>query len=83
MLQYFEQLLEEPFLADERYVLALLMIRKRVVRQEKVETNAAGIETLVLHCASNDQEYRTVVVMPTPERAKEIQEKLGNLLYSK
>ena len=83
MLQYFEQLLEEPLLADERYVLALLMIRKRVVRQERVETDAAGMETLVLHCATNDQEYRTAVVMPTAERAKEIQEKLGNLLYSK
>jgi hypothetical protein len=83
MLQYFEQLLEEPLLADERYVLALLMIRKRVVRQEQIETDAAGQETVVMHCALNDREYRTAVVIPTPERAQAIQEKLGNLLYSK
>lgn len=83
MLQHFEHLLEEPQLADERYVLALLMIRRRVVRQERIETDAAGQEMLVLHDAHHDREYRTAVAMPTPERAREIQEKLGNLLYSK
>lgn len=82
MLQYFEQLSEEPLLADERYVLALLMVRRRVVRQERVETNSAGQETLVMYCGRNEQEYRTEVAMPTAERAAQIQEKLGNLLYT-
>jgi hypothetical protein len=82
MIQYFEQLADDLTLADERYVLALLMIRRRVVRQERVETDEAGRETLVLYCSRNEQEYRAAVVMPTAERAQQIQEKLGNLLYS-
>ena len=83
MLHYFEQIVDDPMLADERYVLALLMIRRRVVKQERIETDSAGQETLVMFCSKNEQEYRTLVAMPTAERAHEIQEKLGNLLYSK
>ncbi|HTN76673.1 MAG TPA: hypothetical protein VL096_15550, partial [Pirellulaceae bacterium] len=37
MLQYFEQLADKPEQVDVRYVLALLMIRRRVVRQEAIE----------------------------------------------
>jgi hypothetical protein len=83
MLEYFEQLGDDLALADERYVLALLMIRRRVVRQERVERNDGdGSETLVLFCPRNEQEYRTIVALPSAERAREIQEKLGRLLYA-
>jgi hypothetical protein len=82
MLHYFEQLGEQSDKLDVRYVLALLMIRRRVVRQEGSETDEAGREVAVLFCPRNDQEYRTPVVMPSAERAKEIQNELAQLLYA-
>jgi hypothetical protein len=83
MLQYFQELDGRPDKEDERYVLALLMIRRRVVRQERTEQDPLGREVAVLYCARNETEYRATVVMPTAERVAAIQDELGRLLYSK
>lgn len=82
MLHYFEQLGERDDQLDVRYVLALLMIRRRVVRQEQTETDEQGREVLVLFCPRNEQEYRTPVVDPSPERIAQIQDELARLLYA-
>ncbi len=82
ILQYFEQLEGEADKQDMRYVLALLMIRRRILRLEDTEKDEQGQETLVLFCTRNDAEYRTPVVVPTEARAAEIQAELMKLLYS-
>jgi hypothetical protein len=82
MLQYFQELEGRPDKEDERYVLALLMIRRRVVRQERIEQDEQGREVAVLYCPRNEAEYRTPVIMPSAKRAAAIQEELGRLLYS-
>jgi hypothetical protein len=82
MLQYFQELEGRPDKEDERYVLALLMIRRRILRQERTEPDALGREVAVLYCSRNEVEYRTPVVMPSPERVATIQDELGRLLYS-
>ena len=81
ILHYFEQLESDPTKADLRYVLALLMVRRRVVRQEATET-AEGREVAVLFCPKTEQEYRALVVMPSAERVQEIQNELAQLLYA-
>lgn len=82
MLQYFQELEGRPDKEDERYVLALLMIRRRVVRQERIEQDASGREVAVLYCARNETEYRAPIVLPSLERVAAIQEALGRLFYS-
>ncbi|MBW3600949.1 MAG: hypothetical protein KY475_27245 [Planctomycetes bacterium] len=82
ILQYFEQLESDPDRQDLRYVLALLMIRRRIVRLENTETDEQGRETLVLHCPRNETEYRTPVAPPDDARAAEIQTELSRLLFS-
>jgi hypothetical protein len=81
MLHYFEQIAEQPEQDDVRYVLALLMIRRRVVRQESVESDEQGQEQLVLFCPRNEQEYRVRVAVPSAERVAQIQHELAKLLY--
>jgi hypothetical protein len=81
LLQYFEQLEGDPTRQDLRYVLALLMIRRRIMRLEDTERDEAGQELLVLFCSRNEAEYRTGVVVPSEERAVEIQRELEALLY--
>lgn len=82
MLHYFEQLAEVEDKQDVRYVLALLMVRRRVVRQESIEQDEQGREVVVLFSPKTEQEYRTRVVMPSAERVQEIQNELAQLLYA-
>lgn len=82
MLHYFEQLDSDPSKADVRYVLALLMVRRRIVRLEDSETDEAGNEQLLLYCPKNETDYKVDVFNPTPERAAEIQDELSKLLFA-
>jgi hypothetical protein len=82
MLNYFERLLDDPAADDARYVMALLLVRRRVLRAEGQERDAAGRETLVLYCSRNEAQYRVAEVMPTPERARAIEQHLAELLQT-
>jgi hypothetical protein len=82
ILHYFQQLGEDPTQADTRYVLALLMTRRRIMRLERSEHDDSGQEQLVLFCPRSENEYHVPVTTPTPERVKAIQDELARLLYA-
>jgi hypothetical protein len=81
MLELFDELSEAPDRADMRYVLALLLIRRRVLRLEETERDKQGHETLLVYCPRRQADYRVSVVMPDGERAERIQQTLGQLLF--
>jgi hypothetical protein len=81
MLELFDELGEKPDGADMRYVLALLLIRRRVLRLEENERDQQGRETLLVYCPRRQTDYRVPVVMPNGERAEQIQQTLGQLLF--
>jgi len=83
MLHFFEQLAEQPDKQDMRYVLALLLVRRRVLRQEESEIDPQGREVLVLYCPRRDVTYQVPAVMPDEARINEIQEELAKLLFAK
>lgn len=78
----FEQLEERAAQPDMRYVLALLMIRRRIMRLEEIESDERGNEVLAMFCPRDEREYRVAVVVPTGERVQVIQHELANLLFS-
>ncbi|HVW47547.1 MAG TPA: hypothetical protein VHA76_10875 [Solirubrobacterales bacterium] len=82
MLQLFTELEGAADKADMRYVLALLMIRRRLLRLEETQHDEAGQETLSLYCPRDENLYEIPVVMPDEVRAQEIQEELGKLLFA-
>lgn len=82
MLSYFERLLDDPTAEDARYVLALLLVRRRVLRVEGNEQDEAGRAMLVLHSSRGETDYRVAEVLPTPERAAAIQQQLAELLQT-
>jgi len=82
MLSYFERLSEDPTAEDARYVLALLLVRRRVLRVEGREQDLAGKDTLVLYCGRNESQYRVTELLPAPERAAAIQQQLADLLQT-
>ena len=81
ILHYFEQLNGKDDQQDVRYVLALLMVRRRIVRLEDTEQDENG-EIFVLYCPRKELEYRVDVVEPTPDRVREIQEEVARLLFA-
>lgn len=82
MLHLLEELAQQPEAADLRYVLALLLIRRRVLRLEETEMDAGESEVLVVYCPRTDETYRVPVAAPTPERTQQIQEELAKLLFT-
>jgi hypothetical protein len=81
MLDYFEHLENRPEKADVRYVLALLLVRRRVIRLENTLTDDQGNETLVIFCPRNEQESRVEAMLPDDQRIAEIQTELSTLLF--
>jgi len=82
LLDYFEQLEATPSACDKRYILALLLLRRRVFRLEDSLHNEQGQEVLVLQCPRRHTEYRVLVAPPNPQRTLQIQEELMALLTS-
>ena len=80
MLNYFLELVQNPDAEDVRYILALLMTRRRVFRLEEV-TSVDGRECMRLFCPRNECEYSVPVITPAPDRIVDIQNELAALLY--
>lgn len=81
LLELFHELIDAADRQDLRYVLTLLLIRRRLLRLEETTTDA-GRETMVLYCPRDEQTYRVTTVVPTAERVEEIQQFLSQLLYT-
>ncbi len=81
MLHYFVELEAAADQQDLRYVLALLMVRRRILRLEGSESEGEQGEQLVLYCPGNETEYRIPVVTPEGPRVQEIQQELARLLF--
>lgn len=82
MLQLFDQLENQPARQDMRYVLALLLVRRRVMRLEEEIKGPEGCGTLVLYCPRREATYHVPVVMPAAPRIQEIQQELASLLFA-
>ncbi|MGD9724039.1 MAG: hypothetical protein AB7O59_22490 [Pirellulales bacterium] len=82
MLDLLESLESRAEHEDMRYVLALLLVRRRVVRLEETEHDDSGREVSVLYCPRRETTYRVFTAMPSDQRTAEIQEELSRLLFA-
>ena len=80
MLQFFDELAEQPDKQDMRYVLALLLVRRRVLRLEESRVDGQGGEVIVVYCPRRETTYEVPAVVPERSRIDEIQEELARLL---
>ena len=83
MLHFFEELESQADRADMRFVLALLLVRRRVLREEDRDQDELGREVTILFCPRNEKKYTVPTVLPNPERVEKIQEELAQLLFAK
>jgi hypothetical protein len=82
MLELFEELAEQPDKQDLRYVLGLLLVRRRVCRLEETQRDASGREVMILHCPRRETDYQVTVESPNETRTAEIQQQLAQLLFA-
>ena len=80
LLQFFDELAEQPAKQDMRYVLALLLVRRRVMRLEEEQRGSGVGEVLVLYCPRRDATYQVPVVIPDQAKIEEVQRELASLL---
>jgi len=82
LLELFRELGDAAERNDLRYVLTLLLIRRRLLRLEETTRDESGSETMVLYCPRDEQTYQVGVVEPSERRVEEIQSYLAQLLYA-
>ncbi len=79
--QFFQQLIDSNEQPDMAYVLALLMIRKRMMRMEGTEQDEEGNEWMIVSCSKSEQEYKVPVTNPDAQEVAAIQDQLVAMLY--
>ena len=80
MLDFFDRLEKQPEKQDMRYVLALLLVRRRVFREEGEALDEQGRPVLSVYCPRRDATYPVSIVAPEGSRIEAIQEELAHLL---
>lgn len=82
IIDYFESFLDDENKQVERYVLALVLMQKRIFRLTDTEVNDDGSETMFLACARRGSDYEINVANPKAEDIAATQDELVNLLFS-
>jgi hypothetical protein len=92
LLELFDQLAEQAGNQDMRYVLTLLLLRRRIFRLDVADEPPAsqvwqpdGIAptgVMSVYCPKRDANYLVPIVMPDDKRVEEIQQKLSELLVA-
>jgi hypothetical protein len=88
LVELFEQTAGQPESDDMRYVLALLLVRRRVFRLESSEVESGkpiapgDVQTMTVFCPKRETTYEVRAVMPNDNRVDEIQRQLSELLVA-
>jgi hypothetical protein len=80
MLHFWDELADRSDAQDFRYVLTLLLIRRRVFRLEEEKHDPQGRELVVVYCPRREATYQVLAVVPEAPRIDQIQEQLAALL---
>ena len=80
LLNLFAELADRPDEAEFRYVLGLLLIRRRILKLEETRRDAQG-ELLILDCPRREEQYELRATTPDPTQTEQLQQRMIELLY--
>lgn len=80
LLELFHQLASQPGQAPLRYVLTLLMIRRRIFRLEETTCGESGAECLSVYCPRDEASYQVPAADVDAEQIQAIQDELSRVL---
>ena len=81
LLDALEKLCEQPDNGDLAYLLAVLLIRRRLLTEHASEQSDGEPSYMQLTHSSNGREFLVPVNMPNPDRTETLHQKLIDLLY--
>ena len=80
LLSVFDHLRQSDTEPEKLYILALLMIRRRIFRLEEDVEPGRNVSSLTVYCQRRDESYTVAAMVPDAKRQAEIQEELAGLL---
>jgi hypothetical protein len=80
LLNLFSEMAGRPEDAEFRYVLGLLLVRRRLLKLEETR-RVDGAEILILDCPRRNEQYELPMATPEGERLEQIQQRMVELLY--
>jgi hypothetical protein len=81
LLDLFARLAEQPAEAAFRYVLGLLLTRRKLLKLHETRSGPLG-DVMALDCPSRDEQFELLVVEPAADEADRIEQRLVELLSS-
>ena len=81
LLDALEKLCEQHVDGDLAYLLAVLLIRRRLLGEQPSDTPEDEVSSLHLTHSSSGREFIVPVHMPIPDRTESLHQKLVELLY--
>ena len=81
LIRYFEAILAAPEKAETAYVMALALVRKRVLQLVDSQTDDQMVETLVVESSRFDKSFSVPVCPPARENLERIQAELSEHLF--
>jgi len=82
LFSYFDQLLESNASRDLIYVMAILLVRKRLLKMIETRRSSSGEEIMVLSSSRHKGEMQVEVAKLDPEQIEKIQSELGEHLFT-
>ena len=80
LLDLFAELAKQPGEAAFRYVLGLLLLRRRIVKLVETRRDEAG-EAMLLDCPRRDEQFELRVAAPSVQETERLEQRLVELLY--
>ena len=81
MLNLFVTLADRPDDEEFRYLLGLLLLRRRVLKRDDSFQNDAGREVLLVNCSRRKEVWELLVAEPAADQAQQLQQRMIDLLY--
>jgi len=81
MLNLFGALADKPTDEQFRYLLGLLLIRRRVLRRKDSTRDESNREVLTLYAPRRDEHYELTVAEPNEQQTEPLQQRMIDLLY--
>lgn len=82
LLNLFIELADQPEEREFRYLLGLILVRKRILRLGESTRDVDGREILSLQCPRRNQTFDLLVAEPAADRADQLQQRIVSLVYS-
>lgn len=85
LLDTLAELLEKPGKESLAYVLAVLLVRRRVLSEEQsleLDEDLEDATSWTLVCSADDRQWNVPLMDPSPEEILRLQEELNGLLFT-